>query len=166
MIILGIDPGFDRCGYGIIESDNHAWALIKAGLITTPRTDAMARRLEAIADGVDGLIADFEPDEAAVEQLFFIKNQKSAMRVSQALGAIIVAITKRGVPISEYTPLQIKQALTGFGQAAKPRVRAMVERLLNIRDIAIDDTADALAVALCHSQTLRLSAQIKKQLAH
>lgn len=163
MIILGIDPGFHRCGYGIIKAADGGLTSVAYGLITTAPAWPMAQRLLAVVNGISELLHRYAPGEVALEQLFFEKNKKTFMRVSQAQGAIIAAVAGRGLPIAEYTPLQVKQALTGYGQATKKQVRHMVQQILKLdRQIKIDDPADALAVAVCHAAARNFNQRLKQ----
>lgn len=160
MIILGIDPGFQRCGYGIIKATAEGLASVTHGVITTLASRPMPERLLAVVNGLSELLHQYAPDEVAIEQLFFEKNKKTFMRVSQAQGAIIAEVAERGLPIAEYTPLEVKQALTGYGQATKAQVQHMVQQILKLeKRLKIDDTADALAVAICHAASRKLNLQ-------
>lgn len=153
MIILGIDPGYAIIGYGIIDSSKNN-ALIDYGVITTPKEDSMAIRLKSIEEGLVFLINKYKPDVVAIEELFYFKNQKTVIPVAQARGVILLTCQKLVGNIYEYTPLQIKQALTGIGRAEKNQVQFMVKSILGLKlTPKPDDAADALAVALCHSQT-------------
>lgn len=153
MVILGIDPGYAIIGYGIIDT-NKKDMVIDYGAITTPKEDSMPVRLEAIDSSLKYLFDKYKPDVVAVEELFFFKNQKTVIPVAQARGVIILACQKYCGNIFEYTPLQIKQALTGQGRAEKAQVQFMVKAILGLDTIPKpDDAADALAVAICHSQT-------------
>ncbi len=153
MIILGIDPGYAIIGYGIIDSSKNN-ALIDYGVITTPKEDSMAIRLKSIEEGLVFLINKYKPDVVAIEELFYFKNQKTVIPVAQARGVILLTCQKLVGNIYEYTPLQIKQALTGIGRAEKNQVQFMVKSILGLKSTPKpDDAADALAVALCHSQT-------------
>ena len=153
MVILGIDPGYAIIGYGIIDT-NKVDMVVDYGAITTPKEDSMPLRLEAIDSSLKYLFDKYKPDVVAVEELFFFKNQKTVIPVAQARGVIILACQKYCGKIYEYTPLQIKQALTGQGRAEKAQVQFMVKAILGLTSIPKpDDAADALAVAICHSQT-------------
>ncbi len=153
MVILGIDPGYAIIGYGIIDT-NKVDMVVDYGAITTPKEDSMPLRLEAIDSSLKYLFDKYKPDVVAVEELFFFKNQKTVIPVAQARGVIILACQKYCGKIYEYTPLQIKQALTGQGRAEKAQVQFMVKAILGLNSIPKpDDAADALAVAICHSQT-------------
>ena len=153
MIILGIDPGYAIVGYGIIDSSRNN-AVIDYGVITTPKEDSIAVRLKTIEDGLVYLIEKYKPEVLAIEELFYFKNQKTVIPVAEARGVILVTCQKLIGNIFEYTPLQIKQALTGVGRAEKAQVQFMVKTILGLKSVPKpDDAADALAVALCHSQT-------------
>ncbi len=156
MIILGIDPGYAIVGYGVIEKVGSRTNVIDYGVITTHKDERMCDRLVKIADALEIIIDKYRPDCLALEELFFQNNQKTAINVAMARGVTLyVADKKLGSDcLYEYTPLQIKQALTGNGRAEKQQVQYMVKAILNLKSIPKpDDAADALAVALCHSQT-------------
>ena len=157
MIILGIDPGLATVGYGVIKSENGRVAAIDYGVILTPK-EAHFFRLYMIEQSTEKLLERYNPDEVAMEELFFNNNAKTAINVAQARGVTLVTCMKRTRKLFEYTPLQIKQALTGYGRADKKQIQEMVTRLLNLKKIPKpDDAADALAVALTHSNTSRFS---------
>ena len=156
MIILGIDPGYAIVGYVIIEKTAKYTKVIDYGVIETHKSEKMANRLNKIYDGVSYLIEKYKPDHFAIEELFFQNNQKTAINVAMARGVTLLAATKLlgSEKLYEYTPLQIKQALTGNGRAEKHQIQFMVKAILNLNAVPKpDDAADALAVALCHSQT-------------
>jgi len=158
MIILGIDPGIATMGYGIIKEDKGNYEAIDYGVLSTHKDLSVTERLVLVAKGVKQLIEKFKPDTIAVEELFFSSNRKTAMLVSQARGVILLICHDAGVPISEYTPNQIKQAVSGYGSADKRQVQQMVRMLLRLTSVPKpDDAADALAIALCHGQTGRFS---------
>ena len=153
MIILGIDPGYAIIGYGIIDT-NKTNIVVDYGAITTPKEDSLPVRLQAIDESLKYLFDKFKPDVVAIEELFYFKNQKTVIQVAQARGVIVLACQKYCANIYEYTPLQIKQAITGHGRAEKGQVQYMVKAILGLSAIPKpDDAADALAVAICHSQT-------------
>ena len=167
MKILGIDPGTATTGWGVIESDGRPPAggfagekiprVISCGVISTNAGTSDASRLEIIFDAISAIIKKERPDFVAVEQLFFFKNQKTVMTVSQSRGAIIVAVKKSKIPLCEFTPLQVKQAVCGYGRAEKNQVQEMVKKLLRLKTIPKpDDAADALAIALCAAQSNKL----------
>ncbi|KUG21102.1 MAG: crossover junction endodeoxyribonuclease RuvC [Methanomicrobiaceae archaeon] len=157
MIVIGIDPGIARVGYGVVEKQGHAIRLITYGCIETEGKDrSNASRLLEIYGLISVLLDDYPADHASVERLFFAKNVTSAMQVSEVRGVILLAAEERQIPITEYTPNQIKQSVTGSGRAGKQQVQEMVRRLLGLNEIPRpDDAADALAAALCHINTLR-----------
>ena len=153
MIILGIDPGYAIIGYGIIDT-NKTNMVVDYGAITTPKEDSLPVRLQAIDESLKYLFDKFKPDVVAIEELFYFKNQKTVIQVAQARGVIVLACQKYCANIYEYTPLQIKQSITGHGRAEKGQVQYMVKAILGLSAIPKpDDAADALAVAICHSQT-------------
>ncbi|HEY8390875.1 MAG TPA: crossover junction endodeoxyribonuclease RuvC [Clostridia bacterium] len=161
MIILGFDPGFAIVGYGVIEKDNKGVVKpIDYGVINTPKDESMAVRLSIIYDQICVLIEKFKPDAIAIEELFFNTNTKTAINVAQARGVIVVCSNKFCGSLYEYTPLQIKQAITGNGRAEKQQIQYMVKMMLGLKAVPKpDDAADALAVALTHAQTNDLSNQ-------
>ena len=164
MIILGIDPGLATLGYGVIEADNNRRRLIQFGTLTTPAGQPMPQRLRAIFQGMNQLMDIYQPDDVAFEELFFSKNITTGMAVSAARGVALVAVVQRTDNLYEYTPMQIKQAVTGYGGADKHQVQQMVKMLLNMKDIARpDDAADALAVALTHANSMNMKRMLKIQ---
>ncbi len=158
MIILGIDPGTGRTGFGYVETrPGSNPAMLSCGCITTPKDASRARRLELLFLALDEKLSELRPDVMAIEQLFFNKNITTAMNVGEARGVILLSAALNAVPVAEYTPLQVKEALSGYGRASKSEVREMVKVYLNIDKIkGPDDVADALAIALCHSFALQL----------
>jgi crossover junction endodeoxyribonuclease RuvC len=156
MVILGIDPGYGLIGYGILKTKNYCdFEVIDYGVIDTPKDKRLVERLEMIYKGIGTLIDKFKPDCVAMEELFFFRNYTTIIPVAEARGIILLACREKlGDNIFEYTPLQIKQALTGQGRAEKKQVQYMVKTILHLGSIPKpDDAADALAVAICHSQT-------------
>lgn len=155
MRILGIDPGTAITGFGVIETDGQKHKLVDAGVIRTPAKQALELRLETIYDDIKEIINTHKPDHCAVEQLFFAQNVTTAMAVSQARGVILLAIIKSGLDHSEYTPLQVKQAMTGYGRADKNQMQEMVKIMLGLKTVPKpDDAADALAVAITHAHSV------------
>lgn len=155
MIILGIDPGIAIVGYGIIECKGNHFKIIDYGCITTDSNILFPERLKIVYNGVIDIIDKYKPEELAVEELFFNKNVKTAIKVGHARGVEILAAVNKDLPIYEYTPLQIKQSVVGYGRAEKHQVQEMVKILLNLKEIPKpDDAADALAVAICHGSSL------------
>lgn len=155
MIILGIDPGYAIVGYGVIEKDQKGKnRVIDYGVIETPKEEGFPTRLAIIADGIKALIAKFKPDAVAIEELFFNQNITTGIAVAEARGVILCTAVQECGEIFEYTPLQIKQAITGNGRAEKKQVQYMTVAILGLKSTPKpDDAADALAVALTHSQT-------------
>ena len=154
MRILGIDPGYATIGFGILESDRGACHLVQYGTITTPPTLDFAHRLKVIYDDMNRLLDHAKPDVVAVEELFWGHNVTTGIGVSHGRGVILLSIAQREIPIYEYTPMQIKQAVAGYGLATKQQVMDMTKRLLKMEKVARpDDAADAIAVALCHGRT-------------
>ena len=155
MRILGIDPGLATLGYGVIDADRGNYKLIQFGTVITPPDRSMPDRLKMIYNGVNQLMEIYQPDDVAFEELFFSKNITTGMAVSAARGAALVAVANRTENLYEYTPMQIKQAVTGYGGADKHQVQHMVKLLLHMQEIARpDDAADGLAVALTHANSL------------
>lgn len=157
MRILGIDPGTGILGFGVIDSDKGNLRLVDAGVIRTPVKEDDAVRLQTIYEEISDIIADTKPTVMAVEKLFFAQNVTTAMTVAQARGVVLLAGRQANLEIHEYTPLQIKQALTGYGRAEKKQIQEMVKVILKLKVVPKpDDAADALAAAITHSMTMRL----------
>ena len=155
MLILGIDPGFAIVGFGLVEAAGGRQRLVTCGAITTPAGEPLPARLRQIADDMDLLLEQFRPEAMAVEELFFTNNITTGIGVAQARGVILLAAERRGVPIFEYSPSQVKQAVVGYGKAEKRQVMEMTRRLLGLQAVPRpDDAADAAAVALCHARTM------------
>ncbi|MFC1632766.1 crossover junction endodeoxyribonuclease RuvC [Patescibacteria group bacterium] len=151
-IILGIDPGIERTGFGIIESAGKNIKLIDQGCITTSSKDTAAQRLLDIEEDLQELLAQHKPNTLAIEKLFFAKNVTSALAVGQARGVILLTCAKAGLSIFEYNPMQVKVAVTGYGGADKEQMEKMVQKLMNLDFVpAPDDVNDALALAICHA---------------
>jgi len=154
MKILGIDPGYAILGYGVVEMTGNRFAPLCFGAVTTDSKDDMTDRLKNIYSALMEIIAEYEPEVASIEELFFNTNSKTALLVGQARGVAILACANSGLKIYEYTPLQVKQALVGYGRAEKEQVQAMVKTILNLKEVPKpDDTADALAAAICHGHS-------------
>jgi len=157
LIILGIDPGLATVGYGVIETDGNKHRAVQFGALTTQPTQPMPQRLYAIFLGIEQLMDIYAPDDVAFEELFFAKNVTTAMAVSAARGAALVAAARRTENLYEYTPMQVKLAVTGHGKAEKHQVQTMVKMLLAMDEIPKpDDAADALAVAIAHANSMRM----------
>lgn len=151
MKIIGIDPGTATLGFGVIEYSNAKSILVDGGVIKTSPDDSDADRLKTIFDELSGVIENVHPEAMAIEKLFFAQNVTTAMTVSQARGVVMLLGKQGGMEVYEYTPLQIKQAITGYGRATKSQMQEMVRVLLGLKTIPKpDDCADALAAALCH----------------
>ena len=151
MIILGIDPGYAIVGFGVLEYKNNHFSVIDYGAITTDAGTPFNRRLEYIYDELTVLLEKYRPDAMSIENLFYNSNAKTVIDVSQARGVIMLAAQKCGVPAFEYTPLQVKQSVVGYGRAEKKQVQEMIKRILFLEKVPKpDDTADALALAICH----------------
>lgn len=154
MIILGIDPGFAIVGFGVLDKQKSKTEVIDYGVITTTKADTLPVRLEKIYNGMCELIDKYKPEHVAIEELFFNTNITTGIAVAEARGVIMLACINKGCKLFEYTPLQIKQALTGNGRADKHQVQFMVKAILKLQSVPKpDDAADGLAAALCHSQT-------------
>ena len=160
MIILGIDPGIATMGYGVVDKDkNGNCRAIDYGVVVTPKEETLPVRLAILEEGVNKIIDRFAPEEVALEELFFTKNITTGIAVAQARGVTLLACVKKCGRLYEYTPMQIKQALTGYGRADKQQIQQVVTSLLRLKSVPRpDDAADALAIALCHAFTSRFGA--------
>ncbi len=157
MRILGFDPGLATTGYGVIDIDGRNVKLVDYGIISTPKEESVPVRLAMISEAADSLIGKFRPDEIAMEELFFNTNITTGIKVAEARGVLIVSAIKKCGLLFEYTPLQVKIALTGYGRADKHQMQAMVKTYLCLDKIPRpDDAADALAVALTHAQSRKM----------
>ena len=155
LIILGIDPGYAIVGYGIIEFKNGKYTPMDYGVVLTNANDDFSNRLEIIFDRISEIVDIYKPDVISIEKLYFQNNNKTAIDVAQARGVTLLAIKKKNIPIFEYTPLQIKTSVTGYGRAQKNQVMMMTQRLFKLKSIPKpDDAADALAIAICHANSL------------
>ena len=158
MLILGVDPGTARLGWGVIDAET----MVACGCLETKVTDPESKRLLSLFKGFTKLLKKFRPDAVAVEDLFFFKNQKTVIKVSQARGVILVASELLGFPVFSYTPLQVKSSVTGYGRADKNQVQQMVKAILKLDSIPQpDDAADALAVAITHSFSQKLKSRLQ-----
>ncbi len=154
MIILGIDPGYAIVGFGVISAEKSRQTAIRCGAINTPAGLPIPRRLVQIADDMEELFRQFKPEAMAVERLYFGNNVTTGIGVAQARGVILMTAERAGVPIFEYDPSQVKQAVVGYGKAEKRQVMDMTKRILNLKTTPKpDDAADALAIALCHARS-------------
>lgn len=163
MRILGIDPGIAIVGFGFIEKQGSRLTPIQYGSIQTEAHTDPALRLKAVYDSIRELIDKYKPDEVAIEKLFFNRNVTTAFAVGQARGVLILAAVQNGLPVAEYTPLQVKQAIVGYGKAEKKQVQEMVRMFLKLQAAPKpDDVADALAVAICHAHSQALAHHISE----
>lgn len=164
---MGIDPGYAILGYGIVDMTGNRFKACGYGAVTTDKTMEMAHRLKHIYSRLMEIIDEFQPDVVAIEELFFNKNAKTAITVGQARGVAILACANSGLRVFEYTPLQIKQGLLGYGRADKEQVQFMVKAILNLSEIPKqDDTADALAAAICHGHSANYLKRTEKSLGN
>lgn len=163
MLVLGIDPGMAILGYGLVEQDGHSLKVIDYGVVNTPADMDTPHRLVTIFDAVCQLIDCYAPQAVAVEELFFNKNAKTALAIGHARGVAVLAAALKGLDVYEYTPLQVKQAVAGYGRATKQQVQQMVRMLLHLPEVPRpDDAADALAVSICHIHSEALENKLKK----
>ena len=154
MRILGIDPGIGTVGFGVIDSDKGKNTYVACGVITTPANTELSPRLDMIFNDLNQLIETFAPDVISVEELFFSKNITTGIAVAHGRGVILLSCYRSGVPVFEYTPMQVKQSVVGYGNAKKPQVIYMVQKLLGMQNPPRpDDAADALALAICHARS-------------
>lgn len=161
MIILGIDPGIGRCGWGIIEIVNSKLKIVNSGCVETKAGTKIEDRLLLISSEIESFIKRYKPDVMSIEELFFGANSKTALTVGQARGVILLSAATNKIPVAIYTPLQVKMALTGYGRADKNQIAQMVKVILKLEKIPkIDDTSDALAVAITHAFNFRMSSRI------
>ena len=161
MLVLGIDPGTAITGYGLVREDDEGLALVECGVITTPADQPLPQRLQTIYRGLAAIIGQHRPDQVAVEELFFSRNVRTALSVGHARGVALLALADAGLPIFEYKPLEVKQAIAGYGGADKQQVQEMVRMLLRLNHVPQpDDAADAIAVAVCHIHSARMMALI------
>jgi crossover junction endodeoxyribonuclease RuvC len=157
MRILGIDPGIALVGFGVVDVGRDGIVAGNYGHISTESGTPFPDRLKILYDDMSTVISEYKPDVVAIEELFFNKNVKTAIMASHARGVIILSAVNVGIDVAEYTPLQVKQAVTGYGRASKQQVQAMVTQLLRLKEIPQpDDTADALAVAICHANSMEM----------
>ena len=161
MLVLGIDPGLAITGYSLVRERAGDLSLLTCGAMTTGAHLSTAKRLEQLHAELKELLARYNPQEAAVERLFFSANAKTALLVGQACGVVLLTLAMADVPVYEYTPLQIKQAVTGYGRASKTQMQQMVKMLLGLEDIPQpDDAADAVAVAICHLHSMQMASML------
>jgi len=158
-VVLGVDPGVSRCGYGVVRRDGAALAAVAAGVLSTPPSEPLPERLAALEAELETLVAEFAPDAVAVERLLFQHNTRTAMAVGQASGLVLAVCARAGVPVGHYSPNEVKLGVVGHGGADKHQVQTMVARLLGLGDVPRPpDAADALALAICHAWRLQVDA--------
>ena len=163
MRILGIDPGYAILGWGVIDMKGNHFKVVDYGAVTTDSKMEMPDRLKVLYNSLMDIITEYEPDVASIEELFFNTNAKTAILVGQARGVAVLACANSGLNIEEYTPLQIKQGLVGYGRAEKKQVQLMVKTILNLQEVPKpDDTADALAAAVCHGHSANSRNRMRK----
>ena len=161
MRILGIDPGFAIVGYSIVDYIGNKFVLVDCGAIITKSTESFPLRLTKIYNELNEIVEKYKPDTMSVEELFFNKNTKTAIHVAQARGVILIVGCKNNVDTFEYTPLQIKQAVTGYGRADKVQVQKMVQSILKIADLPkLDDITDSIAVGICHAHSAKFAVKL------
>lgn len=154
MIVLGIDPGYAIIGYGVLEYKSNRFQIVTYGAVTTKAGALFSDRISEIYEGICRVIKETRPDAMSIEKLFFNTNTTTAIDVAQARGVILLAARQHGIPIYEYTPLQVKSSVTGYGRAEKKQVMEMTKSLLGLSSVPKpDDTADALAIAICHAHS-------------
>jgi crossover junction endodeoxyribonuclease RuvC len=159
MRVLGIDCGTERTGYGVIDSDGRTHHLVAAGCIRSSAKDALELRLLNIAAGLRGLFAEFRPDYAAVEEVFFAVNARSALKLSHVRGVALLIVAEASLVVAEYSPLEVKKSVVGYGRAEKSQVQQMVASILRLSaPIASEDASDALAIAICHAHHIPIRA--------
>ena len=157
--VMGIDPGTATTGWAVLEEIKGAVKPIAYGHISTSPKNSVSDRLREVADDIEKIIKKYKPQESAIEDIFFFKNQKTIIKVSQSRGAMLLTLEKKNVKVFSYTPLQVKQALTGYGRADKKQIQLMVKNILKLKEIPKpDDTADAIAIALCHLNSRKVNA--------
>jgi crossover junction endodeoxyribonuclease RuvC len=158
-LVLGIDPGTAITGYGLVHEDEEGLSLVGYGVITTPASQPLPHRLQTIYQGLTDVAREYRPQAAAVEELFFSRNVRTALSVGHARGVTLLALADAGLPVHEYKPLEVKQAIAGYGGADKQQVQEMVRMLLHLDSLPQpDDAADAVAVAVCHIHSARMAA--------
>ena len=164
MRILGIDPGYGITGFGIVDAQRNNFSLLQYGAITTPAGTDFPLRLQMIYNDMTELLQVAKPDVVAIEELFFGQNVTTGIGVAQSRGVILLAIQQAGIPIFQYKPMQVKQAVVGYGNATKHQVQDMTKRILHLQSVPKpDDAADAIAIALCHARSsTSLLAQVQK----
>lgn len=162
MLIFGVDPGIGITGYSFVDWEDEKFSIVTSGSIQTDKTAPHPKRLLELKNDIDFLIKKYQPDCASVEQLFFFKNQKTIIPVAQARGVILLTLEENSIPMFEYTPLVVKQTITGHGRADKAEVKMMVKNYIELdKNTKLDDTIDSIALAICHAQNSRFKEEIK-----
>ena len=162
MIIIGIDPGYAITGFAVVEYVGNHFKLIDSGAILTKAGVPLPVRLAKIYDDMNILVDKYKPDAIAIEELFFNRNTTTAIGVAQGRGAILIVAAKKNIPIYEYTPLQVKQGVVGYGRADKKQVQMMVKTVLGLEQVPkLDDTTDAIAIGICHAHSHRFAKPIQ-----
>lgn len=161
MRIIGIDPGYAITGFAVVDYNGNHFELIKSGAIETKAEVPLPVRLTKIYDDMQLLVNEYKPDAISIEELFFNRNTTTAIGVAQGRGAVLIIAAKNNIPIYEYTPLQVKQGVVGYGRADKKQVQMMVKTILNLETVPkLDDTTDAIAIAICHAHSYRFAKEI------
>lgn len=161
MIIMGVDPGFAITGYGVIQYENNKMSLLDVGAVSTKAGELFTWRLLQIDEKLSEIIEKYKPDAFAIEELFFNNNAKTAIAAAQGRGVAVMAAVKAGVPVYEYTPLQVKQAVAGYGRADKNQIQQMIKTIFHMdKIIKPDDAADAVAIAVCHAFSCRFAQRV------
>lgn len=163
MIILGIDPGFGRVGYGVVKLEHGKYCPLEYGSITTQAGELLSVRLTKVANDLEEVLSRYEIDCASIEDLYFNTNSKTAIKVAEARGVMLYILQTHNIKIVEYTPLQVKQAIVGYGRADKIQIKSMVKDFLKLKDMPkLDDTTDALAIAICCGNSYKYESMTKK----
>ena len=161
MRIIGIDPGYAITGYAVLDYTGNHFELVKSGAIETKAGVPLPKRLLKIYDDMQLLVNEYKPDAISIEELFFNRNTTTAIGVAQGRGAVLIIAAKNNIPIYEYTPLQVKQGVVGYGRADKKQVQMIVKTILNLESVPkLDDTTDAIAIAICHAHSYRFAKEI------
>ena len=164
MIVLGVDPGSRATGFGLIEKQGERITCIQSGRITSPASRPFYERIHRIFIGILDIMNQFHPEQMAIEDIFYAKNVKSSLKLGHARGAVLIAAVQSNVRIFEYSPLEIKKAVVGYGRADKEQVRSMVSIMLNLKTCPPLDTSDALAAAICHLNTVRFQSVTEREI--
>ncbi|MBI2082795.1 MAG: crossover junction endodeoxyribonuclease RuvC [Deltaproteobacteria bacterium] len=162
MRVLGIDPGSTITGYGIVEKDGARFRHVDNGLVRVSPSSPFAKRLQDIFSRIRQIIRELKPDVMAIEEVFFAKNPMSALKLGESRGVALLAAAEHELKVYEYSTREVKQAITGYGQATKDQIQKMVRQLLNLPEVATEDASDALAVALCHLQSSKMKELLEK----